>query len=140
MTDEEFTQERLRCVLKLPKHLKSNSEEDPDISDLPEEVDWVSKGVVTEPRNQGHCGSCYAFAAVEAIESAVAMAGGELQDLSVQQIVDCAVGDYGNLGCNGGLMNFVYDYLLEAGGIQKESDYSYIAHHKHCRAEPEKFV
>jgi len=37
-------------------------------------------------------------------------------------------------------MNFVYDYLLDAGGIQLESDYKYIAHHKHCRAKPEKFV
>ena len=91
---------------------------------LPESVDWVAAGAVTEPQSQGTCGCCYAFAATAAIESAYAIdnpspAGKPAVPflLSKQQSVDCdteAIGWIKNGGCQGGFAvgNFVY-----AGGF-----------------------
>ena len=68
-----------------------------DVS-YPSSVDWVSRGAVTTPRQQGQCGSCWAFATVATIESANQIYTGQLLDLSEQELVDC---DSGNHGCNG---------------------------------------
>jgi C1A family cysteine protease len=94
-----------------------------DVSALPDELDWTEKGVVTSVNDQGQCGSCYAFSAVEAVESAYALETGKLVALSKQQIVDCS-GSNGNQGCNGGLMDYCFDYI-KSNGICKESDYGY---------------
>lgn len=69
-----------------------------DVSSLPEEVDWYAQGAVTEPRDQGACGSCWAFAAVSTIESVNQIFTGDLLDLSEQELVDC---DGSNYGCDG---------------------------------------
>lgn len=66
---------------------------------LPQRVDWRKKGVVTEVRNQGHCGACWAHSTVATIESMLAIKTGKLKELSVQQMVDCSLQ---NLGCRGG--------------------------------------
>ena len=94
-----------------------------NVSTLPTEIDWTEKGVVTPVSDQAQCGSCYAFSAVEAVESAYAIATGNLVALSKQQIVDCS-GSYGNQGCGGGLMDYCFDYIKD-NGICKESDYKY---------------
>jgi len=80
---------------------------------LPATFDWNSEGVVTGVYNQGQCGSCWAFSTTENIESMWAIAGKGLENLSMQQLVDCA--GNGNEGCNGGNPPWTYPYVEEYG-------------------------
>jgi len=86
------------------------------------DIDWVSKGAVTAVKNQGRCGSCWAFSAVAAIESYASLAGKGLKVLSAQQVNSC---DKRDGGCNGGNTETAYGYVKGAGGIELESDYPY---------------
>jgi len=86
------------------------------------DVDWVSKGAVTPVKDQGRCGSCWAFSATAAIESYAELAGKGLKVLSAQQINSC---DKRDGGCNGGNTETAYQYVKGAGGIESESDYPY---------------
>ena len=70
-----------------------------DVSALPASVDWRTKGAVNPVKNQGQCGSCWAFSATAAVEGAYAIKTGNLLSLSEQQLVDC---DTQSQGCNGG--------------------------------------
>jgi len=72
----------------------------------PGAIDWREQGVVNEVKDQGQCGSCWAFSAVSAFESAYAISTGNLIHLSEQEVVDCDI--YGmDMGCDGGFMDQV---------------------------------
>jgi C1A family cysteine protease len=104
----------------------------------PADVDWNAKGKVQKVKNQGQCGSCWAFSAIGSLESADAIKKGTSpQDLSEQQLVDCA-GAQGNQGCNGGLMNQAFDYLIKFGGSEGQKDYPYTARDGSCKADKSK--
>jgi C1A family cysteine protease len=99
----------------------------------PANWDWRIKKKVGPVKNQQSCGSCYSFSAVAALESLWAIKKGVLLTLSEQQIVDCS-GSEGNQGCSGGLMNNVFQYVLDNKGICSQVDYPYEGRDNTCRA------
>jgi len=95
--------------------------------DVPSEVDWRDAGVVTAAKDQGGCGSCWAFSGTESIESHLAIATGELLELSPQLYVSCAPNPDscgGTGGCQGSTMELLFNYSMTAGAVL-ESDYPY---------------
>lgn len=95
-------------------------------------LDWVHLGHVSAVKNQGSCGSCYAFSSVSVIESRLSILHNttfpQVLSLSEQQVVDCSVGNiYGNDGCNGGWMNSVFTYVRDSQGLSLSSSYPYKA-------------
>jgi cathepsin H len=99
---------------------------------IPDKVNWQDKGMVTPVKNQGSCGSCWAFSTTGALESAHAVAGKPLVNLAEQQLVDCA-GGFKNNGCKGGLPSQAFQYLMWAGGQELGSDYKYTAKDGKCQ-------
>lgn len=102
-------------------------------TETPEEFDWEKKNKVTCVKNQGQCGSCWAFSTVAAIESENAIVNNKLINLSEQELVDCGGGEYKNQGCNGGLMQSGFHYVMDKG-LCSEQNYPYKAIDESCRS------
>ncbi|KAF8048316.1 hypothetical protein N665_2565s0006 [Sinapis alba] len=126
LTNEEFRaiylrkkMERTRVSVKAERYLHKVGDS------LPDEVDWRAKGAVVPVKDQGSCGSCWAFSAIGAVEGINQIKTGELVSLSEQELVDCDT-SY-NEGCNGGLMDYAFQFIINNGGIDTEEDYPYTA-------------
>nr|XP_034975912.1 cathepsin L1-like [Zootoca vivipara]XP_034975913.1 cathepsin L1-like [Zootoca vivipara] len=98
---------------------------------LPESVDWRNTGCVTPVKDQGSCGSCWAFAAAGALESFHCIKTRSLIPLSEQNLVDCAW-QQGNYGCNGGWPSRAFQYVLENKGLNSERVYPYTGQDGDC--------
>ncbi|KAK5823970.1 cysteine proteinase mucunain-like [Gossypium arboreum] len=97
---------------------------------LPDSVDWRTKGAVAPVKDQGSCGSCWAFSTIAAVEGINKIITGDLIVLSEQELVDCDT-SY-NEGCNGGLMDYAFEFIIKNGGIDTEEDYPYSNHNGRC--------
>jgi C1A family cysteine protease len=105
-----------------------------DVSAIPASWNWNSQGAVTPIKNQGDCGSCWAFSSTGSLEGLNFLQGpqkGTLLSFSEQQLVDCST-SYGNQGCNGGLMDYAFEYTA-AKGIEQEATYPYTAVQGTCK-------
>ncbi|KAL8126797.1 hypothetical protein AgCh_013911 [Apium graveolens] len=98
---------------------------------VPSYIDWRTKGAVTPIKDQGRCGSCWAFSAVAAMEGITHIRTSKLISLSEQELVDCDVGG-GNNGCNGGFMTKAFAYIHKNGGLTTERDYPYVGKNSVC--------
>jgi len=120
LTKEEF---KARYLGYLPKaDLSADKEADIEPSAKASAVDWRGSKYVTPVKDQGQCGSCWAFSATEQIETDVAFATGSLLTLSPQQITSC---DKSDAGCNGGNTETAYKYVASAGGLESNAAYPY---------------
>jgi cathepsin L len=122
MPSEEFGQ---KYLIKFPQPSatsKCTGGQAPTNS-LPDQADWSEKGAVTPVKNQGQCGSCWAFSTTGSLEGAYYISKSTLASFSEQQLVDCSH-SYGNNGCGGGLMNLSFFYVKD-NGITTEDKYPY---------------
>lgn len=100
------------------------------VNELPKSVDWRNSGIVTAVKNQGMCGSCWAFASTSVIESSLAKETGLLFDLSTQQTAMCSPNPEkcgGTGGCAGATAEIAFDYYANSQGIFEEWAYSYLS-------------
>merc|ERR1712080_331448 len=128
LTQEEFESLRMGGYKKMPMSGVSSptklSVTPKKASELPASVDWREKGAVTKPKNQGACGSCWAFATTEMVESYAAIATGSLLELSTQQVTSCSPNPLncgGVGGCRGSIAQLGFGYLQLFGHTTEES-------------------
>jgi len=131
LTQEEFSATRLGLKISKKVAPKNLTNVVLPTDNLKTQVDWTPK--LNAIKDQGQCGSCWAFSAVGAIEGLHSVKKGNLFNLAEQELVDCS-GSYGNEGCNGGLMDSAFQYVIDTKGLATQKEYPYTATDGQCKS------
>ncbi|CAE5959534.1 unnamed protein product [Arabidopsis arenosa] len=124
LTNDEYRSKFLGAKMEKKGERRTSQRYEARVGDeLPESIDWRKKGAVAEVKDQGSCGSCWAFSTIGAVEGINQIVTGDLITLSEQELVDCDT-SY-NEGCNGGLMDYAFEFIIKNGGIDTDKDYPY---------------
>ncbi|KAI3796796.1 hypothetical protein L1987_39481 [Smallanthus sonchifolius] len=122
LTNEEFR--ALRNGFKVLSHHRTRDFRYENLTVVPTSMDWRQKGAVTPVKDQGQCGCCWAFSAVAATEGINQLSTGKLISLSEQELVDCDTSGQDE-GCNGGLMDGAFKFIIQNKGLTTETNYPY---------------
>jgi len=125
--NETLMAERLAENAKLPRAIVETVENASTTGDV---INWANKGAVTNIKDQGQCGACWAFSVTGSVEALNQMYTGNLISLSEQNLVDCSSK---NGGCNGGNNEVAFEYIIANRGIEREANYPYEARNGPCR-------
>ena len=132
----DYTPSEYRRLLGYKRGSKANAKYATfDLSAIPDAIDWRSKGGVTPVKDQGQCGSCWAFSSTGALEGRDFAANGVLNSYSEQQLVDCDLDQ--NEGCNGGDMGLAFQYAAK-NPLETEGDYPYKGVDQSCKYDAKK--
>ncbi|KAL5710750.1 Senescence-specific cysteine protease sag39 [Ranunculus cassubicifolius] len=134
-TNEEFVASR-NGFKKSPQPRSLTPFRYQNVTAVPASMDWRTKGAVTAIKDQGQCGSCWAFSAVGGMEGITQITTGNLISLSEQELVDCDV-DGEDQGCEGGLMDDAFDFIQQNHGLAAEGTYPYKAIDGTCNKRKE---
>ncbi len=129
MTSDEFSSIYLNKVLNTNNVIHSNYNY--SNSTIPHSLDWRASNLVTDVKNQGQCGSCWAFSAIGTLEGQHAKNTSQLVSLSEQNLVDCSW-NYSCDGCNGGWPDKALEYIRDNRGIDTELSYPYTGTDNTC--------
>jgi len=132
----DFTPAEYKRLLGYKRQPKANANfANLDLNDIPAAIDWREKNAVTKVKDQGQCGSCWAFSTTGSLEGRDAILTGELKSYSEQQLVDCDTKV--NQGCNGGDMGTAMEYSAK-NPLELEADYPYTAYDGKCKFDTKK--
>jgi len=131
MTHDEFRNTVLMQPLDHENHVRENVV-DTSIDSPKASIDWRTSGAVTPVKNQGQCGSCWAFSTTGAIEGCVQIATGKLISVSEQELVSCSKTSH---GCHGGWPTRAMEWVKSNGGIDTERDYPYTHQDDYCNRQ-----
>ncbi|XP_014524397.1 senescence-specific cysteine protease SAG39-like [Vigna radiata var. radiata] len=134
LTNEEFIATRNRFKGHMCSSItRTTSFKYENMTAVPSSVDWRQKGAVTPVKDQGQCGCCWAFSAVAATEGIHALTAGKLISLSEQELVDCDIKGV-DQGCEGGLMDDAFKFVIQNHGLNTEANYPYQGVDGQCNA------
>uniref|UniRef100_A0A3P8NQI1 Cathepsin La n=1 Tax=Astatotilapia calliptera TaxID=8154 RepID=A0A3P8NQI1_ASTCA len=137
MTNEEFRQLMNGYKHEAQRKVKGSLFLEPNFLEAPRSLDWRDKGYVTPVKDQGQCGSCWAFSATGALEGQQFKKSGKMVSLSEQNLVECSKFE-GNEGCNGGLMDQAFKYVMDNQGLDSEESYPYLGtDDQKCHYDPQ---
>jgi C1A family cysteine protease len=137
MTKNEFRRKYLNLNISIKNTFRTTKLKYTPKLNTPDNFDWENEGAVTPVKNQGSCGSCWAFCTVANLEGLYFIKHKELLRFSEQQLVDCDTLDE---GCNGGLMENSFEWIKQNGGLCLEDDYQYKGYEGTCNNSVKKVV